>query len=742
MFVFEKEKKDSQTIKEFEDFMKKYEEKATKFYSNNYLGHMNYDISRAHYDAFVESLKYNQNIVAKESSPLASELEKEFIQDIGKDMGFSENFWGYISSGGTISNIEALWIARNKLIRKKRKPTFVLVNEDHHYSIEKACNILNLQIKPLKVDPNVPPDQIAAVICICGSTETGRCDDIITWKEFCMKNDIHLHIDAAYGGYYRYCKDSKYLTESSKIMLNNLHLGDSLAIDPHKLGYAPYPGAIFLLKDKNDVMYINSTKEVRYLGVTDISLYTIEGSRAGAIAASLYYGHKQLKSHYKEIMENNLIGTELLVQKIISFKNFEIYPTRDLGLFLFRDTKLPMSYLREKFCNLDNINNGKILLVTTTIGEKEYFRVCMMDPKFKDYVNDWFDKFMKEYNEYNDLFNDFVKQRVSNIMSIAEECQTEEELEQLIRSGKQIIAYNGFEPSGRIHIAQAIITVLNANLLVKNGCHVKLYIADWFAKLNHKMGGDLEKIRIVGKYFIEVFKACGISRENIEFIWASDLMFNNKNYWERVLDITTKTTYKRAIKCSQIMGRQDSDNLDVSQLIYPCMQAADIFEMKVDIPQLGLDQRKCNMLAREYAGKIGVPKPVSVAHHMLMGLKGPKAGKMSKSIPDSAIFMEDDESEVKRKINNAFCNDEFKDNPIFEYIKYIIIRWFKTVEFDGKKYNDIKEIENDFKSFDKKQLKEKVAEYINKILEPVRKHFSEGEMKKLKETVASFNITR
>lgn len=88
-----------------------------------------------------------------------------------------------------------------------------------------------------------------------------------------MKNDIHLHIDAAYGGYYRYCKDSKYLTESSKIMLNNLHLGDSLAIDPHKLGYAPYPGAIFLLKDKNDVMYINSTKEVRYLGVTDISLY-------------------------------------------------------------------------------------------------------------------------------------------------------------------------------------------------------------------------------------------------------------------------------------------------------------------------------------------------------------------------------------------------------------------------------------------------------------------------------------
>ena len=82
-------------------------------------------------------------------------------------------------------------------------------------------------------------------------------------------------------------------------------------------------------------------------------------------------------------------------------------------------------------------------------------------------------------------------------------------------------------------LPQAIVTVLNENLLVENGCYMKLYIADWFAKLNHKMGGDLEKIKIIGKYFIEVFKACGISKENVEFIWASDLMFKDPNYWER-----------------------------------------------------------------------------------------------------------------------------------------------------------------------------------------------------------------
>ena len=145
MFVFEEEKNTIQTNDELEDFLKKYDENATKFYSTNYLGHMNYDISKPHYDAFLGTLKYNQNIVAKESSPLASELEKDFIQEIGRDMGFSDNFWGYISSGGTISNIEALWIARNKLIQKKRKPTFVLVSEDHHYSIEKLVIYLILK---------------------------------------------------------------------------------------------------------------------------------------------------------------------------------------------------------------------------------------------------------------------------------------------------------------------------------------------------------------------------------------------------------------------------------------------------------------------------------------------------------------------------------------------------------------------------------------------------------------------
>jgi len=97
------------------------------------------------------------------------------------------------------------------------------------------------------------------------------------------------------------------------------------------------------------------------------------------------------------------------------------------------------------------------------------------------------------------------------------------------------------------------------------------------------------------------------------------------------------------------MGREDTDSLSSSQILYPCMQTADIFFMEVDVCQLGVDQRKVNMLAREYAQKRKkeLKRPVILSHHMLLGLKQGQE-KMSKSDPDSAIFMEDSSEDIER----------------------------------------------------------------------------------------------
>ncbi len=80
---------------------------------------------------------------------------------------------------------------------------------------------------------------------------------------------------------------------------------------------------------------------------------------------------------------------------------------------------------------------------------------------------------------------------------------------ELIKKKQRLVCYDGFEPSGRMHIAQGVIRAMNVNKLTTAGCEFVFWVADWFALMNHKMGGDLEKIRVVGRYFIEIWKAAG-----------------------------------------------------------------------------------------------------------------------------------------------------------------------------------------------------------------------------------------
>merc|ERR1719231_2040892 len=111
--------------------------------------------------------------------------------------------------------------------------------------------------------------------------------------------------------------------------------------------------------------------------------------------------------------------------------------------------------------------------------------------------------------------------------------------------------------------------------------------------------------------------------ERVQFLSSSEEINKHADtYWPLVLDIARKNTLSRIIRCSQIMGRSESDDLAASQIFYPCMQCADIFFLKADICQLGVDQRKVNMLAREYCDDIKRKnKPIILSHHMLAGLK-------------------------------------------------------------------------------------------------------------------------
>lgn len=356
-----------------------------------------------------------------------------------------------------------------------------------------------------------------------------------------------------------------------------------------------------------------------------------------------------------------------------------------------------------------------------------------------------------------------IEKRLALIKEVGEEVVTEEELINLLDSKKNFIAYDGFEPSGQIHIAQGILRAINVNKMIQAGAKFNMLVADWHAWANNKLGGDLNKIQTTGKYLIEVWRLTGMDLSNVKFLWTSDFT-QDDSYWKVVMQIARNSTLKRILRTAQIMGRSESESLQASQILYPCMQCADIFWQDVDVTQLGLDQRKVNMLAREVGPKLFNKKPVVISHHMLLGLSTPKNNyssveekvmdlKMSKSNPDAAIFMTDTAEQVRNKIKKAYCPEGvIEENPILEYVRYILFEKFEeiTIERSSKyggdvQYKNYQDLEAAFvkRELHPMDLKNSVASHLNKVIEPVRKAFDTNtKLRDLRDQVLSFSITR
>lgn len=349
-----------------------------------------------------------------------------------------------------------------------------------------------------------------------------------------------------------------------------------------------------------------------------------------------------------------------------------------------------------------------------------------------------------------------LEEKFRIVRSVGEECIQEDELMNLLRNKPEPICYDGFEPSGRMHIAQGVMKTISVNKLTSAGCRVKIWIADWFAQLNNKMGGDLKKIETVGRYLIEIWKAVGMDLDGgkVEFLWSSkEINARAHEYWPRVMDIARRNKLPRIMRCVQIMGRSEQEELSAAQILYPCMQCADIFFLKADICQLGMDQRKVNVLAREYCDDIKMKnKPIILSHHMLPGLQQGQE-KMSKSDPSSSIFMEDEEAEVNVKIKKAYCPPKVVEgNPCLEYVNYIIFPWFNEFKVERKPENGGDKI---FKSYEELiadykngelhpgDLKPSLSKALNKILQPVRDHFAnDSNAKDLLKRVKAYRVTR
>ena len=303
-----------------------------------------------------------------------------------------------------------------------------------------------------------------------------------------------------------------------------------------------------------------------------------------------------------------------------------------------------------------------------------------------------------------------------------EEVVTKEELEVLVNSDRQCSAYVGYEPSGKIHMGH-VLTVNKLLDLQQAGFRITVLLADVHAYLNEK--GTMDEVRKIADYNKRCFIALGLDEKNTNFVLGSSYQLDH-DYMLDVLKLARGTTLNRARRSMDEVSR-DAENPKVSQMIYPLMQALDIAHLGVDVAVGGIDQRKIHMLAREGLPELGYASPVCIHTPILLGLDGKK---MSSS-KGNYISVDDTPDDMKKKMKGAFCVEgEVGDNPVLALFKFHITPRYPAIvvkrpdKYGGDlHYENYEALEADFasKKLHPMDLKAAAAEYMNLILEPVRK---------------------
>lgn len=401
---------------------------SVPFFSGRYNAHMLSEQTIAAQAAYFATMLYSPNNISSEVSPVTTLLEVEVAHQLAEMIGYDPHrAWGHLTSGGTIANFEALWVARNVLyhpvaaagasrelgvdlrvsladgsmarlsdldlwqllnlrptsaldlwdslwdsaprgdveaalrdkslatlgyqdfsrqlaaeFRDPLPPGVVLTTATAHYSWEKIVRALGIganQLILLPVDAHCRMDTralweqiveltaqhipIMACVAVCGSTEESaidRLDEILTVRSLAERKlgvTFHLHADACYGGYaacvtrgannerqnarqIRAALGGEWPTDEWVRAVSALEAVDSVSIDPHKLGYAPYPAGAFLLKDRRarelvavDPPYLAPTPDERS-DAEFLGRFIFEGSKPGASAAAVWLNHQTL----------------------------------------------------------------------------------------------------------------------------------------------------------------------------------------------------------------------------------------------------------------------------------------------------------------------------------------------------------------------------------------------------------------------------------------------------------------
>jgi len=234
----------------------------------------------------------NPNNHALDGGRASSAMEKEAVAALARMIGWEEHL-GHLTSGGTMANLEALWVAGQLDAGKT-----IVANEQAHYTHGRICGVLQLRFEKIACDERARMDvetlrrrvekgDVGTVVVTMGTTATGSVDALDEILKLRERYGFRVHCDAAYGGYFGLAGN---LREETRRAFERMKDADSVVIDPHKHGLQPYGCGCILFRDasvgrlyKHDSPYTYFSSKELHLG--EISL---ECSRAGAAAVALW----------------------------------------------------------------------------------------------------------------------------------------------------------------------------------------------------------------------------------------------------------------------------------------------------------------------------------------------------------------------------------------------------------------------------------------------------------------------
>ena len=372
--------------------------------------------------AYMLSMWINPNNHALDGGRASSEMEKEAVEEIAQLFGWSRHL-GHLTSSGTFANLEALWVAGQMHPQKK-----IVASELAHYTHERISGVLKLTFSKIacdtsgvmdikKLEAQLKKGNIGTVIVTMGTTGIGSVDPLPEIIALQKKYTFRIHLDAAYGGYFRLAENLS-LNTSAKFQW--MQFADSIVIDPHKHGLQPYGCGCILFKDPSVGKLYKHNSPYTYFSSKDLHLgeISLECSRAGAAAVGLWATQKlfPLKpgGEFSKRIGQSAEAALKLYEKIHASKKFIPLQLPEIDIVIWGANKKSISSISRssnKIFKKAAAKNVHLALLNYPVRllpkhwekiEKDedcvtLLRSCLMKPAHID----WIDKIWKVVEECN-----------------------------------------------------------------------------------------------------------------------------------------------------------------------------------------------------------------------------------------------------------------------------------------------------------------------------------------------------